>query len=765
MRTFGVAIFLGAFLLFLVQPLVGKALLPWFGGTPAVWATCMVFFQSALLAGYALAHGLGSALDDRGQRRVFLALIGVALAAQVGLGATWSSPITPGAAWQPDPNGSPLVQILVLLAASTGLPYLALAATGPLLQGWFARAVPDASPYPLYALSNAGSLAALVAFPVLLEPYAGSSTQGWMWCGGFVVFALAVGLASRAAAARPSPNAATATDAEGPRPDLSRAVAWFALSLASSMLLCATTNHLGEEIVVAPFLWIAPLAIYLVTLIVAFTPSGYTRTAWMAQALFAGIALVAMFSSGHQSHLGLQLGVFLYALLVGCMACHGELARLRPPARWLTRYYLTSAAGGAAGGMLVGLAAPTFLVATHEYHAAILVAVWSVLGAVVADGSSGLRRASETHIAPLAGIALVACLGWELREEVGPAVCRAWGTPPWSYTVACAVLALACAIATLVRRLRERLPSGHPIWTWVLVLVAMIPLHHALIEHAVRHLRGARHQSRSFYGVLRVVDAQNKDMHRKQTRTLVHGTVVHGLQLLEPELRRVPTTYYGPGTGLGRAIEHHPRRAAGAPMRIGAVGLGIGTIAALAQAGDVVRFYEINRAVIELALPGSPYFSFLYDSPAQIEVALGDARLQLAQEDSQAYDVIVVDAFTGGAIPTHLLSIEAIALYLRHLRDEPGVLAFHISNNYLDLAPVLHGAADRLGLARIETRISRSMPEPWQFTSDWMLLSRDPAVLAHPALVALRHEGDAPRAPIVWTDDRSNLLEVLVWGN
>ncbi len=769
MRTFGLAIFLGAFLLFLVQPLVGKALLPWFGGTPAVWATCMVFFQTTLLAGYALAFALERRLGDTGQRRAFLGLITLAIAAQAALGAAWTSPITPGAAWQPDPRDSPIVQILVLLAVSTGIPYLALSATGPLLQSWFARSAPGVSPYPLYALSNAGSLAALVAFPLVLEPFAGSSAQGWMWCAAFAVFALAVGLASRIPV-RTETAVSPADDDRAPAPGVARAGAWFALSLSSSLLLSATCNHLGEEIVVAPFLWIAPLGVYLLTLILAYTPGGYSRRTWMAQALFAGIALAAMFVAGHQRHLGIQLGVYLYVLLVGCMACHGELARLRPSPRWLTRYYLTSAAGGAAGGVLVGLAAPSYLIATHEYHAAVLIAAWSVMGAIVADERSGLRRASGVATAPLVGVALAVLVGRELRGPVGAPLCDAFGAPAGLYYALCAAFAVAAAWVTCGRRFRRILPPDHPAWTWSLVLVAMIPLHYALIDHAVRQTQGARHQSRNFYGVLRVIDAQRRDMLGKKTRTLVHGTVAHGLQVLEPELRRVSTSYYGTATGLGQAIEHHPRRIAGQPMRIGAIGLGAGTIAALGRPGDMVRFYEINPDVIALAV--GPDFSFLRDSAAQVELALGDARLQLARELASQrqldrgldFDVIAVDAFTGGTIPTHLLSIEAVTLYLECLRDAHGVVAFHISNHYLDLAPVLHGAADRLGLARVETRRRKSESEPWHMTSDWMLLSRDGALFAHPALAALRYESKV-RPPVFWTDDRNNLLEILDWGD
>jgi spermidine synthase len=693
--AFAATIGVGACLLFQVQFILGKQILPWFGGAPAVWTTCMLFFQVLLLLGYGYAHLVGGMPSPARQRNVHIALLAAALALLVIRVVLWPSPITPSDAWKPTADQAPSLAILGLLLFTIGLPYLVLSATGPLLQSWYARCFPGASPYRLYALSNLGSLLGLLSYPFVLEPLLSVGSQGWVWSAGFALFAL--GCAGTAVlVGRTVPTAASSARAgqaapDGPAPTLGQRVLWLGLAMIASVLLLATTSQISLEVAVIPFLWMLPLALYLLSFVLCFEyERSYRRGLWIPALLVGAGCTVAAIRLGVHAPMLVQLGVYLFTLLAACMVCHGELVRRKPAPRHLTGFYLWVSAGGAAGGVFTGIVAPSVFPDLWELPlalvAACVLAIWLALG------------------------------GPQPRRRI-----------------------LRLAIITLA--------SGY-----VLTLASV------LAKHAYDELADNLHVSRGFFGVLRVDQDTDKD---GEVRTrLRHGRIIHGLQYENELFAREPTSYYGPGSAVGMAIDMHPRRVAQQPMKLGFVGLGAGTLACYAVPGDTVRFYEINPDVVALSRGPKPLFTYVRDSAGTVEIAIGDARVSLERDADQGFDVLALDAFSSDSIPAHLLTVEAIELYLRHLRDEQSVIAVHISNRYLDLDPVVRGLAQELGLA--VTRIDDDTDDGRVYTSDWMLLAKDSIAFEHLEAVATvteaaEHEGAWP----VWTDAYSNLVEVL----
>ncbi|HSD25654.1 MAG TPA: fused MFS/spermidine synthase [Vicinamibacteria bacterium] len=678
---------LAALLLFQVQLVLGKRLLPWYGGTSAAWTTCLLFFQAALLAGYAWAHVLAGRLSPRRQRKAHLALVGAAVALLAWRAFAWPSPIWPGEAPGRAAVDVPILSILGLLSSTIGLPFVALAATSPLLQAWQAQRRPGSSPFWLFALSNAGSLLGLAIYPLVVEPLASTRTQGWLWSSAFV--ACAVGLAWCARdiprdSRLPGPDgSAGIASPSGPAPPASLGVT-LALAFFPSVMLAAVTSHLTQDVAAVPLLWMLPLALYLLTFILSFSWPDAGRVVWrVAMIGAAGLAVAGL-------HGALSLGVTARLVLWSAvlfaygMAGHGELARRRPEPSRLTGYYLGIAAGGALGGLLCAVAAPLLFEGYWELHVGIL---------------------------------------------AGPAVMLAAASTPED-PAAARQLRLAAALAVLV-------------------------LGVALGVEIVAGGRVVERASRGFYGVLRVVREEPgwPDEHLR----LLHGRISHGTQLAAPSRRAELTTYFGPSSGVGLAIRRHPKRLAGGPMRIGVIGLGVGTLAAWSRAGDVVRFYELDPEVARLSAGETPVFTYLRDAAGEVSVALGDGRLTLEREAPQAYDVLVVDAFSSDAIPTHLLTVEAFGAYLRHLAGE-GVLALQVTNRYLDLKPVVRGAARALSL-RAEHVPSLEKGLLW--SSDWMLVAPGPTFFEDEVVSA----ATLPRLPradeVLWTDDWSNLLRVV----
>jgi SAM-dependent methyltransferase len=658
-------IFLSSFLLFLVQPLIARLILPWFGGSAAVWTTCMLFFQVLLVAGYAYAHWLGR-LGGRRQAIVHSVLLAAALA---------TLPIAPDDGWKPAGDAEPVTRILLLLGATVGLPYLLLASTSPLIQLWFSRARPGENPYRLFALSNLASLVALLGYPFVVEPLLAGRGQVLDWSWLFAAFALLC-----AALAWRTPAATPASEATIGRPiEKSRYAWWLGLSATGSVLLLAVTNHLTQNVASVPLLWLVPLTIYLLTFILAFEGGGWYRPGLVWPLLVAALAGTGWLLVDTELHyrLALQLGVFLPALFIGCLFCHGELYRLRPEPARLTAFYLAVSLGGALGGLIVAVVAP-----------------------LVFDGYYELGLG-------LAALALLAAL--RLGEI---------GRVPHYAALAVLLGIAACAAYDGFRDQRD-------------VLVA----------------------ERSFYGVLHVKEySPGEEAH---LRRLVHGTIMHGEQYMHGKLRRLITTYYTPSSGIGAAIQSKQDH----PVKVGVIGLGTGTIAGYGRPGDVYRFYEIDRNVVEIA---RHQFSFLSDSPAKIEIALGDARLSLEREAPQGFDVLAVDAFSSDAIPVHLITREALATYLRHMKPD-GIVAFHVSNRFLDLVPVVARIAREEGAHGL---LVEDDPDEDDLTgrsrSDWVLVSRSAAALAAKPIVA---RGGAPAEDRpqwrTWTDDYSNLIQIL----
>jgi hypothetical protein len=688
MKAHAAVIFLSAFLLFQIQPLAARYFLPWFGGTSAVWSTVVLFFQVLLTAGYAYAHWLSDRVPVARQGRVHATLVLISAACVLALGCLWPSPVTPDPSWKPADAGSPASRLLVLLAVSTGVPYFVLAANSPLQQAWVARRFPGRSPYALYALSNVGSLLALVTYPTLLEPLLPLRAQGWVWAAGYVVFAVCVSALAwrmpRFAVDAPPEAAPEAASADRPGP----AWLWLSLSAAGSVLLLAVTSRLTQEIAPIPFLWVLPLALYLLSFILPFA-GGRASHAALTLPFFAlgSVALAAalLFDS---MPLVVQIGLSCVFLFLACLALHAMLYRTRPGPEQLTRFYLLLSIGGALGGGLVNFAAP-----------ALLDGYWELL------------------------------IGW---------------------TIAAALIAIAgarCPDPELPAHARRRLN----------LLGVTLTATAALVSHKVWRSVSAedRWRGRNFYGVLRV-----RELPKLGVRSLVHGMTTHGVQLLDPARRGLPSAYYWEGSGIGRMMG-----ALAAPRgtrRLGLLGMGIGVLASYGEAGDLYRYYEIDADCITLARGGGGWFDYVRASRATVETVEGDARLSLERElresGSQLFHLLVVDVFSSDAIPVHLLTREAFALYLAHLAPN-GVLALHISNRHLDLRPVVSRLAQEHGLHGLFITVPGDPSRPETMLSEWVLLARDPALLRAPGLDAAASPLPAP-GPL-WTDDYCPLWHLL----
>jgi SAM-dependent methyltransferase len=750
MLPYALTIFTGAFLLFQVQPLIGKYILPWFGGGPGVWTTCLLFFQMLLLGGYAYAHFSSTRLKPKGQAALHLALLVLALALL---------PITPAESWKTHLAGNPTWHILLLLTATIGLPYFVLSSTGPLMQQWFSQTNPGVSPYRLYALSNIGSLLALLSYPFFFEVEFSRHAQAALWSAGLGLFVLLAAFCAwrvwrHGGAAAPGGGPADPAPAEGaPTPWSDRAL-WLALPAIASVLLLATTNKLCQEVAVVPFLWVLPLALYLLSFIVCFDHARWYRRGVFVALVVLGTAVVCdLLSAGNDAPLTQQIIGYTAALFVACMACHGELYRLKPPPRELTSFYLLIAAGGALGGLLVAVVAPAVL---HEFRE-LEIGLWA-LG--VALGVVCFRQRSRSLVRGAAVGAMAATLvvpwlrapfkgsgsGWE--ELL--AFYRLHG---WLIAGGLGVLFL-CLMD--VRRRRMETEWQPRMGGFVMLLVAGLGAIF-VVEWRDKHETPILSASRNFYGTLKVFDYSPDDP-EQHYRLLMHGATTHGLQFVSPKKAVWPTSYYGEHSGIGLALRHLPRETG---RRIGVVGLGTGTLAAYGRVGDYLRIYDINPAVERLARSA---FTYLARCPAKVDVIMGDARLSMEHElaggQSQQFDLLALDAFSSDAIPVHLLTREAVEIYLRHLRPD-GVLVVHISNRYLDLAPVVDALAQHFGLH--SASISDDYETEWWFyDSTWILLTKDAALLAGAEILEATEDPPAKKhAPVLWTDDHASLYEIL----
>jgi hypothetical protein len=684
---FGGTIFLGAFLLFLLEPIVAKQLVPQFGGSAAVWLTCLVFFQILLLAGYLYAHWIGKRTTQNSARAgapyrgsglhaglLLLALLPILLWASLRIVL-------------PPLTSHPVLSIFRDLSLSIGLPFLLLASTGPLLQLWFTRFAADAIPYRLFALSNLASLLALALYPTLVEPYLTLHHQRVLWCSGFVVYVglslllLRKTLARAAVAGGAGAKIAASVDAGALRPaERHTRLLWLLLPMGAGMQLSAVTSHLTENIAAIPLLWILPLAVYLLSLIVAFEYPKLVRISVTIRILAVLLASLGYMLTKLDSTLPIKISIpfYLLELFVACLFLHTAAYELRPrEASALTNFYLHFAAGGAVGSFLIGIAAP--LVFSANYDLAISFFVTALLTLIVTWNS-----------------------GWAQRLI-------------WSV--------------------------GSALLFYLMVLL------HGAFQH--NRLVGIR----NFYGTLRV---EQKNMGPLGiVRSLTNGTIRHGTQVFTAEMSRTPTTYYAPDSGIGVAMRYC---CGSRPRRIGVIGLGVGTIAAYGRAGDTIRFYEINPAVLPIT---QHLFTYLRDTPAKVSVVEGDARASLAHEPSQQYDVLAVDAFSGDSIPLHLLTKEAMDLYRRHLAPG-GMIAFHVSNQYVDLEPQIGLLAKQAGM-QARTIFSATDEERGQFRAVWVLVTGNTSFLEDRRVVLRLNKTEERPHVRLWTDDYSSLLPVLHW--
>ncbi len=675
MILYAVTIFVSAFLLFQVQPLIAKMILPWFGGSSAVWSTCMLFFQAVLLGGYLYAHWLNERLSPRRQAMVHSILLAASLLLL---------PLRPDASWKGEALRNPSWAILGLLATCIGLPYFVLSATSPLIQAWFARSHAGSVPYRLFALSNLASLLALVSYPSLVEPNLSTRNQSLVWSAGFAGFVLLCGWAAwRGAGEGTVPLSKSANNVE--RPAWVVRLLWLLLPAVASILLLAVTAFLTQDVAAMPFLWVVPLIVYLLSFIFCFdSPRFYWRPAFLTllPVALCGTAYLG-WPKGEWFHVPATVTAATLALFVICMVCHGEMARLKPHARYLTEFYVMMSVGGATGGIFVGLVAPNLFNARYELPVG--------LGAC----------------AILVGVVLV--------REYRPRLASHGGQAAVAFGLA--------AVAGYV---------------WFLGGVIHYEVH------------GYRVLVRNFYGSLRVEDYQTEETghHRK----LLHGTINHGEQILDSDWRRRPITYFCPESGIGLAM----RALEGTPRRIGILGLGCGTLLAYSRPGDVVRIYEINPLVLDLA---RREFTYIQDSPAQVETALGDGRLLLEREAPQGFDILVMDAFSGDSVPVHLVTREAFRTYRRHLRPG-GILAVNITNRYLDLQPVMAAAAREMGRVALVFSYAPMEDESMCFGNTWALLV-EPATRREMPLLGAGVEIEPRPGFRTWTDDFSNMLRIL----
>jgi hypothetical protein len=666
MLLYALTILVSAFLLFQVQPIMAKMILPWFGGSAAVWTTCLLFFQCLLLLGYLYAHAVFRYLTSQVQALLHIALLAISL---------FALPVIPAAAWKPAGGEDPTFRILGLLAATVGLPYFLLSTTGPLVQAWYARRYAGAMPYRLYALSNAGSMFALLSYPVLFEPAFATRHQAIGWSCGYVVFALLCAATTLASSGFEGKNRAVETLEGASAPGWRTHLLWVLLPACASTLLLAFTNYLSQDVAAIPFLWILPLSLYLLSFIICFE-----REQWYWRSLFLKLLAVALASAAYGIRESDQLWsakgaipLLSLILFICCMVCHGELVRLKPHPRYLTSFYLMISLGGALGGIFVGLLAPRIFPGYFELQIGLGACALLVLAVLY-------ERSTRWMVGLAAVLALVVYLGLEVRQ----------GT------------------------------------------------------------RDVRVMVRNFYGGLKVVEEQET---AGKVRKLLHGTINHGEQLLDSQRRDLPTTYYSSNSGVGLAIrEGFPRGA----ERIGVIGLGTGTLASYGRPGDYYRFYEINPLVIRIA---QSEFTFLKDCKASLALALGDARLSLEKEQHENFDVLAVDAFSGDAIPVHLLTREAFDLYFHHLKPT-GVLAVHVSNKYLDLQPVVHSIAQDMHKqdATVDTEDD---DQNAAFGSTWVLVSDRNDFFENPLLRSSWTKVDNKKKLRLWTDDYSNLFQIV----
>ena len=652
MILYALTIFASAFLLFLVQPIMAKQILPWFGGSAAVWTVCMVFFQFLLLFGYAYSDFTTRKMTPRNQLILHAALLIISLL---------SLPIIPDVSWKPAGDEDPTWRILGLLTFTIGLPYFLLSTTGPLVQAWFARAHASGTVYRLFALSNFASLLALISYPFAVEPWITTRIQSFGWSAGyalFVVVCICAGAYSLRAHTEAQANPVTQKRDDGPAPTWAHYGMWLLLSAMGSFMLLAVTNHITHDVASVPFLWLLPLTIYLVTFILCFEGRGWYKRAVFLGPLIVVVGALAWFMHEEGGIMDFKIAVPLFSagLFIMCMFFHGELAAMKPAPRYLTTFFLMVSLGGAIGGVTVGFVAPKYFNTYYEFGIGLVITL------------------------------LLAATGF----------------------------------------------TGYHVYHYVYSLSS-----------------DTRLMTRNFYGTLRVKEYQ-RGSDGLASRALVHGVINHGWQYTDPALRREPISYFGPGSGIARALDFY----SGRPRRVGIIGLGVGSFTAWGKAGDMFRIYELDPDVVRIA---REQFWYLSESPSKIEVVTGDGRLNMERDPPQNFDLISIDAFSSGSIPIHLLTREALRAYRRHLAPG-GVIVYNVTNRFVNLAPQLKLVAEAEGMKAI---LVNDDPSDDKYSGTAYVL-----VTENGQLIADKRFSDADdiepiKGLTAWTDSFNNLFKVV----
>ena len=732
---FAVTLFLSSSLLFIVQPMIAKMVLPLLGGTPAVWNTCMVFFQATLLAGYLYAHASTRWLRFHHQAMLHIALLAASFLALPIVVA--SQHIEPPAA------GMPVAWLLRVLLVTVGIPFFLVSSSGPLLQRWFTRTDHPLArdPYFLSVAGNVGSIAALLAYPALLEPSLRLAEQSSFWSGGYLALMALTTLCfffvyrqskAHLLPADDAPHGGDSPTADAP--SWKQRLHWILLAFVPSSLLLGVTTFLTTNVAAVPLLWIVPLVIYLLSFVLVFARRRLLPHTAMLRALplwVLPLAWLIVFDT--MLPVGFLGPLHLLTFFLAAMVCHGELARRRPDGRYLTEFYLSMSVGGVLGGLFNALIAPLIFTTVLEYPLAL------VLACALRPGRS---ENAKTPLARGLDLALPVMLG-----------------------------AFALGMMSVLNASESKAPL-------TLVLVFMVPtilcfsfsgrpVRFALAVGALMVAGGSyaaaqeqiTHRSRSFFGVHRVFDIPERNL-----RYLIHGGIIHGVQFLDPSRRREPSMYYhktGPVGQVFTAFDAQPEK-----TRVGVIGLGIGALAAYSKAGQDWTFFEIDPAIVDLA-KDARQFTYLSDSPARMRIVTGDGRIALSKEPAQAFDLFIIDAFSSDAVPVHLLTREALRLYMEKL-DAAGVVAFHISNRYLNLAPLLADLARDAGLVcliRYDVQKDDAVLVA-KTSTQWVVMARSPE-----ALGTLMHDPRWRAMParatrLMWTDDFSNPLSLMRWlGN
>jgi spermidine synthase len=720
---FGATLFASAWLMFVLEPMAAKAVLPVLGGTPMVWNTCVLFFQVMLLGGYAAAHGFIAWLGSRRSLVVYLALLAISFL---------TLPLAIGSEMSPPAASNPIGWLLLVLATSVGLPFFVLSASTSALQQWFAETDhPRAKdPYFLYAASNLGSLMALIMYPAIIEPLLRLRTQRLLWSIGFGIFGLLACLSFVAgwlSSARDVPDARASQDRDAARTaplPWARRVAWMALAFIPSSLMLAVTTYFSTDVAPVPLFWIVPLTLYLLTFVIAFgTRLAFWRSIGDRLMPILILPIVLLMIAKGVLPLGVAIPVHLLAFVLAALVCHGRLAADRPASAHLAEFYFWIAFGGMLGGVFNTLVAPIMFNGVAEYPIVLVLAC---------AARSGRRSRADVRpswgdlvIPALVGVISAACMTWlhQGRDSAQLLLVGLAAPAVLAFTQSRAPLRFAASLASL-------LVAG---------------------SFAASAQEQALHISRTFFGVYRVTADAGDHL-------LFHGTTVHGMQAIDPARQNEALTYFHRDGPIGQAFAELP--AVATRRDVAVIGLGIGSLASYRVPGQLWTFYEIDPEIERIARTAA-YFTYLQSCGDRCRVILGDARVSLARATDQQYGLIVLDAFSSDAVPVHLLTSEALSLYLSRLAPD-GALAFNISNRHMSLAPVLARGAHDLGLTvRIQQQTINQALMPERFSSEWMVMARrssDLGVLATDArwlAPSIR-----PHTPL-WTDDFSNIVSVL----